>query len=152
MSSESKETQGFDVFRAVRGARDAGMEEWAKRALRLTSSARYLRISHLLGRPLLVAADVLRKAREAAMEQLLAQLSMPSREDVLALSKRLTHIEMVLDDVSAAVAAARPSSAKTPRPHQRGREANAHREGNAQRGGHSAGLRPQAASAAGREI
>ena len=36
-----------------------------------------------------------------AMSGVLARLNMPSRGDVLTLSQRMTHIEMVLDDVGA---------------------------------------------------
>jgi hypothetical protein len=49
------------------------------------------------------------------MSEVLAQLNMPSREDVLSLSTRLTHIEMAIDDLGAgleqlrrAVGVARP--------------------------------------------
>jgi hypothetical protein len=71
----------------------------------------------------LLAAAIFRKATESAMADLLARLNMPSREDVLALSQRLTRIEMLLDDVGAEMDQARGGSSRQ-RPASREREHN----------------------------
>ena len=42
-----------------------------------------------------------RKVIEAAMTQVLANLNMPTRDDVTRLAERLTNIEMRLDDLDA---------------------------------------------------
>src|ERR671932_225693 len=93
----------FDMFKAARELRDAGMESWAKLALQLTSSHAFSLWSSLLAKPGLIATGVARKKTDKAMAQLLAHANIPSRADVLALSVRLTHIEMALDDLAAAI-------------------------------------------------
>ena len=107
---------GFDLMGKLRKARDQGMESWARAAIQLTSSEPYARASYLLSQPGLIAAGIVRKSREKAMWHVLAQLNMPSREDVLGLSRRLTHIEMVLDDLGAAIEAARSAPAEPEAP------------------------------------
>ena len=92
-----------DPLRSWREARNAAMASWARIALQITSSEAYSRMSSLVARPGLVAAGIVRKETEKAMAALLAHANMPSRAEVLALSTRLTHIEMALDDLAAAV-------------------------------------------------
>src|SRR5436305_8934879 len=94
---------GFDVIETLRKARNQGMDAWAKAAIRFTGSEAHARTSSILSQPGLIAAALFRKSTGKAMAQLLAQLNMPSREEVLSLSQRLTHIELVLDDLGAAL-------------------------------------------------
>jgi hypothetical protein len=98
---------GFDLIQQLQKARDQGMDAWAKATLRLTSSEPYLRVTGLLLQPGLLATAFVRGSTEKAMSELLARVNMPSREEVLSLSQRLTRIEVVLDDLSAAVDAVR---------------------------------------------
>src|SRR3954471_3235078 len=98
---------GFDVIGQLRKMRDQGMDTWAKAAIRFTSSDRYQRMTGVLAQPGLLATALVRNSTEKAMSDLLARLNMPSREEVLSLSQRLTRIEVVLDDLSAAVDAFR---------------------------------------------
>jgi hypothetical protein len=49
------------------------------------------------------------------MSGALAQLNMPSREEVLSLSQRLTHIEMALDDMGASLEQVRRAAQAQPR-------------------------------------
>lgn len=98
---------GFDVTEQLRKMRDQGMDTWAKAAIRLTSSDRYQRITGIFMQPGLLATALVRSSTGKAMSDLLARLNMPSREEVLSLSQRLTRIEVVLDDLSAAVEAVR---------------------------------------------
>lgn len=104
-----------DPLKSWREARSAAMASWAKLALSVTSSDAYSRMSSLVAKPGLVAAGLFRKEAEKAMALFLAHANMPSRADVLALSTRLTHIEMALDDLAAAVDELRGRSAP-PRP------------------------------------
>ena len=55
----------------------------------------------MISKPALLAIALLRNASETTMATLLGNLNMPSREEVLQLSKRLTHIEMAIDDLAA---------------------------------------------------
>jgi hypothetical protein len=121
MSQAEVGTTGFDLFKALRARRDGLMNAWAGVALRVSSSRPYFVVSSALSRPALFVTGASRKATAAATSQILAQMNMPSREDVLALSKRLTRIEMVLDDIGAAMdaAAASGKSRVVPRQPQR---------------------------------
>ena len=120
MSSES--SKGF--FERVRGARDSAMDDLAKVTLAWTSSNSYQAINAAISRPALLVTAILRRASESAMADLLAKLNMPSREEVLALSQRLTRIEMVLDDVGAGMDQLRGGSSRQQRPAARQREGN----------------------------
>src|SRR5882724_4391096 len=93
--------KGFDPVKLVRDARDAGMDAWAKLMLRLTSSHEYQRMQGFISKPTLLAIAVFRKASDSTMGGVLGNLNMPSREEVLQISQRLTHIEMALDDLAA---------------------------------------------------
>jgi hypothetical protein len=106
--------KGFDPLKLVRDARDAALDASAKLVLRLTGSQEYQRVQSFVVKPTLLVVAVFRKASEGAMSELLAQLNMPSREEVLSLSQRLTHIEMTLDDVGAAVDQLRRAVAARP--------------------------------------
>src|SRR5436190_13016111 len=107
----------FDAVKMFRDARDGVMDAWAKLALDLTSSHEYQRLQGMIAKPALLGFALFRKASEAVMSPFLAQLNMPSREEVLGIAHRLTHIEMTLDDLGAALEQLRRSAG--PRP-QRG--------------------------------
>jgi hypothetical protein len=114
--SKSKEAeQGFHPIQVLRERRDGALNVLAEVTLRVTSSRPYFVISSALSRPALLATALSRKVTTAATSQFLAQMNMPSRDDVLALSKRLTRMEMVLDDISASMdaSAAAGASAKS---------------------------------------
>jgi hypothetical protein len=103
----------LNPFKAFREMREAGMESWARIAVRVTSSTSYSLVSSVLARPGLIVAGIARRKTDKAMAQLLGYANMPSRDDVLSLSVRLTHIEIALDDLAAAMEAMR---AKAPKP------------------------------------
>ena len=107
--------KGFDVKKVLRDVRDASMDAWAKMMLRLTYSHEYQRLQGMISKPALLGVALWRKTTESAMSGVLSQLNMPSREDVLSLSQRLTHIEMVLDDLGATMDQLR-KTAGSPRP------------------------------------
>ena len=116
----SEANKGFDPIKLIREARDSGLDAWAKLMLRLTGSHEYQRVQGMISKPTLLAIALYRKAAESAMSEVLAQLNMPSREDVLSLSTRLTHIEMAIDDLGAgleqlrrSVGGARPQRTST---------------------------------------
>ena len=116
----SEAIKGFDPIKLMREARDSGLDAWAKLMLRLTSSHEYQRVQGAISKPTLLAIALYRKAAESVMTELLANLNMPSREEVLSLSTRLTHIEMAIDDLGAgleqlrrSVGGARPQRTST---------------------------------------
>jgi hypothetical protein len=112
MTSESNKR----LVETLREVRDSGMERMAKATLAWTSSEPYQRLNAALSKPAMLGIAVFRKAREAAMADLLAALNIPSRADVVALSQRLTRIEMALDDVGAGMDEIRRGSAAKKNP------------------------------------
>jgi hypothetical protein len=110
---QAAESRGTDLFRVLRERRDTLIDALAKATLRVTSSRPYFAISTALTRPSLLATGISRRATSSAAARILAWVNMPSRDDVHALSHRLTHMEMVLDDVSAALdSAAAPAKVR----------------------------------------
>ena len=101
MSQDKEATRRFDLFKSLRTVRDSVGEDLARVAIAFTSTRVYQRANALVAAPVLLASALLREKREALMADLLAQLNLPSREDVLTLSQRLTRIEMTLDDLGA---------------------------------------------------
>jgi hypothetical protein len=83
--------------------------------LACTTSNTYQALNAAISKPALLLTALSRQATRSAMTDLLARLDMPSREDVLALSQRLTRIELVLDDVAAGMDELR----RRPRPQER---------------------------------
>jgi hypothetical protein len=101
--AQSGDKGRINVFQVMRDARDMGMDSWAKVVLKVTSSAPYSLATSAIAKPSLFVAAAARRRTEAWMAQVLARMNMPSRTDVLTLSTRLTHIEVALDDLGAAV-------------------------------------------------
>ena len=103
-----------NVKKLLQDARDGVMDAWAKLALNLTSSHEYQRVQGMIAKPALLGVALFRKATESVMSPFLAQMNMPSREEVLGIAQRLTHIEMTLDDLGAALEQLRRSSGARP--------------------------------------
>ena len=101
-----------DLGAALRQVRDAGLESAARIVLRVTSSSAYGRATALLAKPVFIVSAITREKTEAAMKRVLSRANMPSRTDVLSLSRRLTHIELALDDLSANVDAMKATTAR----------------------------------------
>ncbi len=110
MGSNTESTKGLQLSQLAQNLYETGMESWAKLAIVVTGSAAYHRVSSTLGIPRLFATAVLRKPAEAAMQQLLSTLNMPSRDEVITIAQRLTRIEMTLDDLGAVLETVRDSA------------------------------------------
>ena len=104
----------FDLTKLLRDARDRVMDAWAKLALHLTSSHEYQRLQGTIAKPALLGYAVFRKLTESVMSPFLAQMNMPSREEVLGIAQRLTRIEMTLDDLGATLDQLRRSTTARP--------------------------------------
>ena len=120
MSKDQEATRQFDLLKSLRAARDTVMSDLAKVTLALTSTHLWQRVNAVIATPTLLVSALLREKREAAASEVLAVLNLPSREDVLTLSQRLTRIEMVLDDLGAGMDQLRRPITRT---QQRTREA-----------------------------
>jgi hypothetical protein len=91
----------FDPFGLWKQSQQAMLETWSKSMTDAVNSAPY---SEATGRMLdmyLTASAPLRKVIDQTMTQLLNQLSLPSRAEVISLAERMTNIELRLDDLDA---------------------------------------------------
>ncbi|GAC1332834.1 MAG: hypothetical protein NVS2B16_15260 [Chloroflexota bacterium] len=110
----------LDPMAPWRTMRDAGVEAWSKAMVDLVNTDAFAQsLGAYLDNYLAVSAP-LRKQMETTMNQVLAQLNMPSRSDVTGLAERLTNIEMRLDDLDAKLDSLQPGAAggrsTSPRP------------------------------------
>jgi len=111
--AQSSNAKEFNVFKKLRDLRDVGLDAVAKRMITITQSEPYSLASSLLAKPGLVALAVTRRKVDKVMSELLAHANMPSRSDLLALSTRLAHIEMAIDDLGAAMDQLRSANAQS---------------------------------------
>jgi hypothetical protein len=101
MANDPTLTNPFDPFGTWRTTRDAYVETWSKTMLDLVNSEAYSdTTSRFLDSYLSMSAPI-RKVLESTMTQVLGQLNMPNRGDVISLAERMTNIEMRLDDMDA---------------------------------------------------
>ena len=114
MGKDTEPGKAFDFLMSVRARRDSLMEDLAKITLAVASTRTFQRFNALLSAPSLLASALLREPRQDAMSGVLEKLNMPSRQDVLALSQRLTRLEMVLDDVGAGLDQLRRTAVQPP--------------------------------------
>lgn len=81
--------------------RDANMDTWAKMMVEFVNTEDYAESTGAMLDAWLTTSGPLRKAMEKSMTQALAQLNLPSRDDITRIADRLTNIEMRLDDLDA---------------------------------------------------
>jgi hypothetical protein len=81
--------------------RDIMLEGWSKAMIDVVDSDAYAEATGAMLDSYLTAAIPAQQAMERAMDPILAQLNMPSRTEVISLAKRLTNIELRLDDLDA---------------------------------------------------
>jgi hypothetical protein len=101
MNQQPNAINPFDPFGTMRATRDTYLEVWSRAMLDFVNSEAY---SDATGRMLdtyLTMSAPVRKLLETTMTQVLVQLNMPTRADVVSLAERLTNIEMRLDDLDA---------------------------------------------------
>lgn len=126
MSDKQPPTNPFDPTGAFREGRDAYLEAWAKAMVEAVNSDQYAKATGAVLDSYLTVSSPFREALEKSMLQVLQQLSMPSRADVIGLAERATNIEMRLDDldakldriaaqISALSSPSRPAASPTPK-------------------------------------
>jgi hypothetical protein len=101
MSDEQAKADAFDPFGVLKGMRDASLESWAKLMTQTVNTDAYAGATGAMLDASLIASEPFRKLIESAMSQALANLRLPSRDDLARLAEQLTHIEMRLDDMEA---------------------------------------------------
>ena len=91
----------FDPLESFRGLRDIYLDTMAKAMVEAVNTESYAKASGAMLDTTLTLSAPLREGLEKAMLQVLEQLSLPSRQDIVALAERFTNLEMRLDDMDA---------------------------------------------------
>jgi hypothetical protein len=91
----------FDPLESFRGLRDIYLDTMAKAMVEAVNTESYAKASGAMLDTTLTMSAPLREGLEKSMLQVLEQLSLPSRQDIVALAERFTNLEMCLDDMDA---------------------------------------------------
>ena len=101
MTEKNDTFNPFDPTGMFKSMRDTGMDAWSKMMIQVVNTEAYAQATAAALDAWLSTSAPFRKAIESAVTQVLVNLNMPTRTDVVALAERLTHIEMRLDDLEA---------------------------------------------------
>jgi hypothetical protein len=115
MSQTNDTFNPFDPTGMLKTMRDANMEAWAKMMIELVNSEAYAQATAVMLDAWLSTSAPFRQALEAATTQVLVNLNMPTRADIISLAERLTNIEVRLDDLEAKLDEVQRSSAASPK-------------------------------------
>src|SRR4051794_16313014 len=99
MSEKNDSLNLFDPTGMFKSMRDANMESWSKMMIQLVNTDAYGQATATMLNTWLTTSGPFRKALETVMTQVLTNLNMPTRADVIGLAERLTNIEVRLDDL-----------------------------------------------------
>lgn len=91
----------FDPAGMLKGMRDTNMDAWAKMMVEFVNTDAYAESTGAMLDAWLTTSGPFRKVMENSMAQAMAQLNLPTRDDVTRIAERLTNIEMRLDDLDA---------------------------------------------------
>jgi len=103
-STKPPKTEGGandDPLEAWRKLRDSNLELWSRNMIEAVNSDAYAKMTGSMLDTYLTASAPFREALAKSMVQALQQLNLPTREDFESLARRMTNIEMQLDDLSA---------------------------------------------------
>ncbi len=101
MSDKQPPFNPFDPAANWKDGRDTYLDAWAKAMVEAVNSDQYAKATGAMLDSYLTASSPLKDVLEKSMLQALQHLSIPSSADVMALSQRVTNIEMRLDDMDA---------------------------------------------------
>jgi hypothetical protein len=101
MSDKTETFNPFDPTGMFKTMRDSNMDAWSKMMIQLVNTEAYAQATAAMLDAWLTSSAPFRKAIEKASAQVLVNLNMPTRADVISLAERLTSIEMRLDDLDA---------------------------------------------------
>ena len=90
-----------DPFEPFRGIRDNYLDAMSKVMINTVNSEEYAEASGAMLKCALEMSAPFRQAFDKSMAVALQQLSLPSRQDVIALAQRFSNMEMRLDDIDA---------------------------------------------------
>jgi hypothetical protein len=103
----------FDPLEPFREMRDAYLDAMAKTMVEAVNTDAYAQATGAMLDNTLTISNPFKEAMEKSMLQVLQQLSLPSRQDILSLSERFTNIEMRLDDMDASLSGFETTLQKT---------------------------------------
>jgi len=101
MSDKDDTFNLFDPTGMMKSMRDTNMDSWSKMMIQLVNTDAYGKATGTLLDAWLTTSAPFRKVIETVMTQVLTNLNMPTRGDVISLAERLTNIELRLDDLEA---------------------------------------------------
>ena len=105
MTKTNTKTNGefnpFDPTGMLKEMRDANMDGWAKMMVEFVNTDAYAESTGAVLDSWLTTSGPLRKMMEKNMSQAMAQLNLPTRDDISRIAERMTNIEMRLDDMDA---------------------------------------------------
>jgi hypothetical protein len=91
----------LDPFGFWKQSQQAMLDSWSKAMTEAVNTDAYAETTGRMLDTYLTAAAPLRKVIEQTMTQLLNQLGLPSRAEVVSIAERMTNIELRLDDLDA---------------------------------------------------
>ena len=91
----------FDPLESFRGLRDIYLDTMAKAMVEAVNTESYAKASGAMLDTTLTLSAPMREGLEKSMLQVLEQLSLPSRQDIVSLAERFTNFEIRLDDMDA---------------------------------------------------
>ena len=103
----------YDPLEPFREMRDAYLDAMAKTMVEAVNTDAYAQATGAMLDNTLTISNPFKEAMEKSMLQVLQQLSLPSRQDILSLSERFTNIEMRLDDMDASLSGFETTLQKT---------------------------------------
>ena len=93
--------QPFDPIASWREMRDNYLDAWAKAMIGVVNTEAYAKSTGAMLDGVLAVSAPMRETMHDMMTQALANLSMPSRGEIVSLAERMTQVEMRLDDMDA---------------------------------------------------
>lgn len=99
MSTENNEKANVDPFAPIVQFSDLWMKSWADVLSQTVANQSFAESMGGQLEGFMEATKLMRQQVKVSMEQALEQANMPSREQVINLAERVTHIEMVIDDI-----------------------------------------------------
>ena len=101
MNSKNEDFDMFDPTGVWKNMRNQNLETWSKAMVDFVNTDAYADATGKMLDTWLSSSTPFRKLMETAMTQSLANLNLPSRDEITRLAERMTNIEMRLDDMDA---------------------------------------------------
>ena len=101
MAETQSASKSSDPMEAMREMRDAYLGVMSKAMIDAVNTETYAQVTGAMLDGYLTAATPFREGLDKAMLQWLEQMSLPSRQEVVALAERFTNVELRLDDIDA---------------------------------------------------